>query len=169
MKSPDFDIRYLWFIAIIFWVHLFAVLSTAHAIQFMDATEVSPISHLGFSTLGIVPTMALTNLIGLAMTMAIPFTVKENAVLGKRTLATYSILFLLMGLDSLNDFLAITHNPLHLITLAFFKSFFAVAPFLIYASLIVVSIYYLIIWYQRKTSKSSVEPEKNTRNIRGPP
>ena len=169
MKLPEFDFRYLWFIALIFWVHLFAVLSTVHAIQFMNAKEVSPISNIGFSMLGIVPTMALTTLIGFAMITAIPFTLKENAKLGRKSVIGYSVLFVLIGLDSLNDFLAITHNPLHLVTLGFFNTFFAAVPYLLCASLIVTAEYYCIIWYRRKTDKSAEEPEKNTKNTRGQP
>ena len=148
MNFPKFDIRYLWIIAAIFWVHLFAVISTAYAIRFMNASEISPVSNFGFSLLGIVPTMALTTLIGFATIMAIPYIVKENATLGKTTVAVYSIIFFLVGIDSLNDFLAVTHNLLHLKTAWVLSLFIAAAPYIFCAciiAMIVLSILYRVV------------------------
>jgi len=155
MNFPEFDKRYWLFIAAIFWVHLFAVISTYHrAITYGIDIEANPIIFLAFQNLGIIPTLLLTNAIGLIALIALPFIMKENAKPGMMSTATYTVFIGLVGLDSVHDFFVFVNNPLKETTMQFFNHYFGIAQYLPYM-VVIAALCYLVV-NKKKTNKEEM-------------
>lgn len=157
MNFPEFDNRYWLFIIAIFWVHLFAVIATYHRANLLGInTEANPVIFYAFQSIGIVPTLILTNLIGFGSLIALPFIVKENAKLGQVSVITYTAFIGFVGLDSVHDFLVLIRNPLASTTMQFFNHYFGVAPYLPYAVIIAAAGYCIAIRLRKTNQEKTI-------------
>ena len=130
-KEHPFDIRYMYFISLIFIVHLPAFVITLWATDLYSiGIEAAPIASLLFHNIGTFPGMIVSQTIFLTILFYYPFSVRQNHTMTKNTTIFFSLIIVLVGLDSLSDILMWQQNPMGLPIFDFCKEIFTLGGLL---------------------------------------
>lgn len=137
------DHRYLYAIAILVWSHMFAAISTYHAVLTHGAVEGNPLVSYVIASIGAGPALILMYIIGVALIASLPFVYNEHTKFKvNATTISYSVIFILLSADSIHDFLALIGHPAAKTTYAILHGFLMASPYIILAGIVVIILYY---------------------------
>jgi hypothetical protein len=110
-KETEYDNRHLFGIGALYVAHLPAMISTLLVMREAAGTECAPLAAHLFGTIGVGPAIVIQTILAGTLVIIYVWSSGELSTMGRKTAVFYSAMFILIGIDSLNDTLAVFHHP----------------------------------------------------------